>query len=252
MLGSTGGAGESLRVQKVTREGLYEQIVEQLQDLVVAKRLRVGDRLPGERELCEQFGVSRTVIREATRVLAQRGIVTIEPGRGTFVSLPDQANIALAIELYARARHISLQRVVQVRHALEPEIAAVAAEHAGSEHIERLTRCVAIMDSSLEDPAAYNTADQEFHSTLAEATGNDLFLALTGVIVNLAQQTRRAMFAVAGAPTRGQEYHKLILERVREHDGEGARSAMLQHLRQVDQDVVKAEELPLVADSEKR
>jgi DNA-binding FadR family transcriptional regulator len=243
----TNPGNESLQVQKVSREGLAEQVVEQLQALVVDRYLRSGDRLPGERELCEQFGVSRTVIREATRILAQRGIVAIEPGRGTFVSLPDQRNIALAIELYARARHISLQRVVQVRQVLEPEIARIAAEHATAEQVERLARCIQVMDHSLDDPAAYNAADQEFHSTLAEATGNELFSALTGVIVNLAQKTRRAMFDVSGAPGRGQEYHKLILQRVRERDGAGAGQAMLQHLQQVDRDVAAAEEPPAQA-----
>lgn len=243
---------ETLHVQKIGREVLSEQVVEQLQKLVVEQHLKTGDRLPGERELCEQFGVSRTVIREATRILAQRGIITIEPGRGTFVSLPDQSHIALAIELYARARNISLQRVVQVRQALEPEITRLAAECATSEQIERLARCVDIMDHSLDDPAAYNAADQEFHSILAEATGNELFTALTSVIVNLAQCARRAMFSVAGAPVRGQEYHRLILQRVREHDGEGARLAMLQHLHQVDRDINTAEEIPSPVDSKER
>lgn len=245
-------ANETLQVQKVSREGLAEQVVEQLQALVVDRHLRSGDRLPGERELCEQFGVSRTVIREATRILAQRGIVTIKPGRGTFVSLPDQTNIALAIELYARARRIPLHRVVQVRQALEPEIARIAATHITAAQIDRLAQCSEIMDRSLDDPAAYNAADQEFHSTLAEATGNELFTALTSVIVNLAQRARRAMFAVAGAPARGQEYHKLILTRLRARDPEGAHAAMLEHLRQVDQDVVAAEELtPLVSSAER-
>lgn len=247
MTRQTNPVNDNLQVRKVSREGLSEQVVEQLQALVVDKHLQSGDRLPGERELCEQFGVSRTVIREATRILAQRGIVTIKPGRGTFVSLPDHSNIALAIELYARARHISLQSVIQVRQALEPEIARIAAEHATEEQIERLAQCIDIMDRRLDDPAAYNAADQGFHSTLAEATGNELFSALTGVIVNLAQQTRRAMFDVEGAPLRGQEFHRLLLQRVRERDGVGASAAMLQHLQQVHRDVAAAEELPAQA-----
>ena len=233
---------ESRRVHKVNREVLSEQVVEQLQELVVARQLHSGDRLPGERELCQQFGVSRTVIRQATTILAQRGILNVEPGRGTFVSLPDQAHIALAIELYARARNIAQKSVVQVRRALEPEIAAVAAEHVRPEQIERLERYVAIMDDNLHDTNAYIAADQEYHATLAEATGNELFSALTNVVVNLAQSTRRKMFDVIGAPFRGQEYHKLILQRLRERDSEGARSAMFQHLQQVDRDVATAEE----------
>jgi len=233
---------ESLNVQKVSREGLYEQVVQQVQELIVAKHLRTGDRLPPERELCEQFGVSRTVIREATKVLAQRGMLIIEPGRGTFVTLPTEENIALSIELFARARGLDYARVVEVRRALETEIAALAAQRAKPEHLDHLQRCIEEMDRNLTNPSAYVIADQEFHSTLAEATGNDLFTAISGVIVNLAQSARKLMFGVAGAPGRGQEYHRLILKYVAERDSDRARAAMLEHLQQVEQDIAAAQE----------
>ncbi len=101
MLPAQNTAHRELPVQKVNREGLSEQIVEQLQELIFEKHLRSGNRLPGERELCEQFGVSRTVIREATKILAQRGMLVIEPGRGTYVTLPAEQDVARSITLFA-------------------------------------------------------------------------------------------------------------------------------------------------------
>jgi len=230
-----------LNIRKVSREALSEQVIEQLQQLVIDRHLKIGDQLPGERELCEQFGVSRTVIREATRILAQRGILTIEPGRGTFVTLPNQQNIALSIELFARANNMSISSVVEVRKALEPQIAALAAMRARPEHLERLQECIDEMEAHIQEPQGYIAADQEYHSTLAEATGNSLFTALTGVIVNLAQATRMRMFEVEGAPDRGQVYHRLIFNYVSEGNAEAARKAMIDHLDQIDRDVAEAQ-----------
>jgi GntR family transcriptional regulator, transcriptional repressor for pyruvate dehydrogenase complex len=222
-----------LPVQKVNREVLYEQVVDQLQELIFDQHLCSGARLPGERELCEQFGVSRTVIREATKVLAQRGLLIIEPGRGTFVTLPAEQSVARSIALFARARNVSFADLAEVRRALEPVIAELAAERASEAHLDRLQVSIDVMDRSLDEAEAYVAADHEFHSVLAEATGNDLFIALSGVIVNLAQNARRLMFTIPEAPLQGQHYHRALLERIAAHDGPGARHAMLEHLRHV-------------------
>jgi len=228
---------QMLPVRKVNREGLSEQIVEQLQDLIFEKRLRSGERLPSERELAQQFGVSRTVIREATKILAQRGMLTIEPGRGTFVSLPAEQDVALSITLFARARDISFADLVAVRRALEPDIAELAAERATEEHLRRLQASIDIMDRSLDDPEAYVVADQKFHGVLAEASDNDLFVAISGVIVNLEEDARQLMFAIPEAPERGQHYHRKILACVAAGDGKCARTMMLEHLLQVEQSI---------------
>jgi GntR family transcriptional regulator, transcriptional repressor for pyruvate dehydrogenase complex len=229
-----------LPVQKVNREVLYQQVVDQLQELIFGQHLLCGSRLPGERDLCKQFGVSRTVIREATKVLAQRGMVVIEPGRGTFVTLPAEDHVARSIALFARARKVPFDDLVAVRRALEPEIAELAATRATAEHLRRLQACIEVMDRSLTDPDAYVAADLEFHSVLAEATHNDIVIAISGVIVNLVQSARRLMFAVPEAPGRGQHYHRVLCERIAAHDGAGARQAMLEHLRQFEQDISAA------------
>lgn len=228
---------DRLNVQKVSREDLYEKVVEQLQELMMAQQLQTGDRLPGERELCETFGVSRNVIREATKVLAQRGMLTIEPGKGTFVTVPALKNIADSIELFARARQVPFAHLVELRRGLEPEIAALAAKRAKPEQLQRLEQCIAEMELSLAQPDAYLVADQEFHSILAEITDNVLFVAISGAIVNLAQNARRIIFKVPGSPQRAQQYHRQLLKFVAEGNSEAARQAMLEHLHQVEEDI---------------
>ena len=132
---------------------------------------------------------------------------------------------------------MSFANLVEVRRALEPEIAELAAARATQVHLQRLQACIDVMDRSLTDPEAYVAADQEFHSVLAEATGNDIFIAITGVIVNLAQNARRLMFAIPEAPKRGQAYHRTILACVVAGDGVCARKMMLEHPTQVEQDI---------------
>jgi GntR family transcriptional regulator, transcriptional repressor for pyruvate dehydrogenase complex len=228
-------------VRRVSREGLYEQVVQQLQDLIVAKHLKIGDRLPAERELCEQFRVSRPVIREAMKVLAHRGMLNIQSGRGTFVTVPTAENIALSIELYARARGLGFSSVVEVRRALESEIAALAATRAKREHVERLQMLIGDMDRSLRNPEAFLVADQEFHNTLAEATGNDLFVAITGVIVNLAQEMRRVTLEIPGSPERFQSEHRELLRLVLQGDAGAARKAVQDGLGLLDRDLAATE-----------
>lgn len=237
MLPEPGVARAELPIQKVSREGLAEQVVEQLQDLIFEKHLRSGSRLPSERELCLQFGVSRTVIREATKVLAQRGLLTIEPGRGTFVSLPAEHDVARSLALFARARDVSFDNLVEVRRALEPEIARLASTRATEAHMARLQDCIDVMDRSLEEPEAYVAADQEFHSILAEATGNDIFVAILGAIVHLAQDARRLMFTISDAPRIGQEYHRAILRAVAQRDDVTACKMMFEHVREVERSI---------------
>ena len=239
MLPERPGASRELPVQKVNREGLAEQVVGQLQDLIFEKQLRSGSRLPSERELCQQFGVSRTVIREATKVLAQRGLLTIEPGRGTFVTLPAEHDVARSIALFARARDVSFANLVEVRRALEPDIAELAACRANETHLCRLQACIDVMDRSLDEPETYVAADQEFHSVLAEATGNDIFMAILGAIVHLAQDARRLMFTISDAPKRGQEYHRALLTCIANRDGAAARKMMLEHVEEVERSITE-------------
>lgn len=229
-----------LNLRKVSREDLYEQVVEQIENLIIDRQLQMGDRLPGERELCEQLGVSRNVIREATKVLTHRGMVSIEPGKGTFVTLPALDNIVDSIGLFARARQLPFSNLVELRRALEPEIAALAAQRFKPEHLQRLAACIDIMERALSDPDAYVETDQEFHHVLAEATGNSLFVAITSAIVQLAQDARRVMFAIPEAPKRGQVFHRQLLKFVSEGNSEAARQAMLEHLQQVDEDIKAA------------
>jgi GntR family transcriptional repressor for pyruvate dehydrogenase complex len=229
---------------RIQSSRLYEQIVEQIEQLILDGKLHPGDQLPSERELAEQFDVSRTAVREAVKALQEKGLVEIETGRGTFITHGVSKALRRSLDWMVRSGDGNrLADLVQVRNILEPEIAALAAEMASGSDIERLEQAVNVMDSALNDADVYVEADQDFHLALASATQNQLISTLIDPIVDLLREQRKRIFLVEGGAQRGQYHHKRILEAVKKHDRIAAREAMQAHLAQVRQDSEAAENL---------
>jgi GntR family transcriptional regulator, transcriptional repressor for pyruvate dehydrogenase complex len=220
---------------------VYEQITEQIEQLILSGKLRSGDRLPTERELAEQFQASRTAVREAMKTLAQKGLVDMRPGRGTIVIDGTSQAMRHSLGLMMRVGQADgPENLVEVREILEPEIAALAAARATEEHIAALQEAVEIMDASLDDADTFIDADNDFHRALAKATQNALILSFLDSIVDLLSEQRKNIFSVTGGSSRGQMHHKLLLAAIQRHDPEAARVAMRAHLQQVRADVETA------------
>ncbi len=221
----------------IQTERLYEQIVQQIEQRFMSGELKVGDRLPPERELADQFGVSRTAVREAVKALRQKGLVEVLPGRGTFItnSASEVVRHSLGLLMKMAGSDGSLD-LVEVREIIEPEIAALSAIRANGDHILIMREAIANMDAALQDPDKFIEADLDFHLELAEATQNVLIPTLIDSIVDLLREQRARIFRVAGGPQRGQVHHKRILDAIIQHDPAAAREAMRAHLQQVRED----------------
>jgi GntR family transcriptional repressor for pyruvate dehydrogenase complex len=219
---------------------VFEQVAEQIEKRILDGELHSGDRLPTERELAEQFHVSRTAVREAMKILAQKGLVDMRPGRGTIVidgaheAMQNSIDLAMKLKLGEVGGSDNL---VEVREILEIEIAALAAARATEKEIVAMREAVRVMDENLNDADAFISADNNFHEALAQGTQNTLILILVNSIVNLLSEQRKQIFEVEGGPQRGQVHHKRILESISRRDPEAARVAMRAHLRQVREDV---------------
>lgn len=219
---------------------VFEQVAVQIEKRILDGELRSGDRLPTERELAEQFQVSRTAVREAMKILAQKGLVDMRPGRGTIVidgaheAMQDSIGLVMKLKLGEVGGSDNL---VEVRGMLETEIAALAAARATEKEIAAMHEAVQMMDESLNDADTYIAADNRFHEALARATQNALIIILINSIVNLLSEQRKQVFQVEGGPQRGQVHHKRILDSVIRREPEVARSAMRSHLQQVREDI---------------
>lgn len=218
---------------------VFERVAEQIEKRILAGELRSGDRLPTERNLAEQFQVSRTAVREAMKILAQKGLVDMRPGRGTIVIDGAREAMQNSIDLLMKMKLGEIggsENLVEVRSILETEIAALAAARATEKEIEAMREAIKVMDESLDDAEAFILADNSFHEALAQATHNALILILVNSIVNLLSEQRKQIFEVEGGPQRGQVHHKRILESVIRRDPAAARVAMGAHLLQVYED----------------
>jgi GntR family transcriptional repressor for pyruvate dehydrogenase complex len=222
---------------KIVRSSrLYEQIVQQVEESIQHATLKLGDQLPPERELAQQFGVSRTAVREAVKALREKGLVEAYPGRGTFITGTSYSMRQSLDRMMKMGQAEGSAFLAEVREILEPEIAALAAKRADKEDLAAMHEEIAKMDSAKKDPDAFIEADLDFHLALAEAAANPIILSLIDSIVGLLRQQRMRIFHVEGGPERGQYHHKRIMEAVEKGDPLGAREAMKAHLRQVRED----------------
>jgi GntR family transcriptional repressor for pyruvate dehydrogenase complex len=226
--------------ETVQASRLYEQIVDQILELVATGALKAGDKLPAERELAHQFGVSRTAVREAVKALRERGLVDIHPGRGTYiadisVSAPGIVRDSLAL-MVIRDSGTGVDDLHQLRCLLEPGIAALAAEEATDENLAELQKLIEEMDRRLNDREKFVEADLEFHLTLARATQNNLVSVLIMPVHGLLRDQRLRISETPGGPERGQYHHKRIFAAIRAKDPIAARAAMSAHLRQILED----------------
>ncbi len=225
------------------REPLSQQVAEQIINLIASHHLDPGDVLPSQQELCQRLGVSRTVIRDALQVLSGLGVIRVSQGVRAQVVKTDPAALSTVMRLSAGGGAKGMENLLSVREILEPEVAALAARHATAKDIAYMEKAIARMDEAIDDAERYVEADQEFHLSLAEATGNDLLPRITFPVVSLLQNMRRVAVRTEGATQRAQTFHRAILEMVKQRDPDAAREAMRGHLAQVRNEISFANQM---------
>ena len=221
----------------IQTERLYEQIVVQIENRIMTGQLKLGEQLPAERELAEQFAVSRTAVREAVKILREKGLIEIRPGRGTFVRNGTTGAVRQSLGLLMKFESgKDLVNLVEVRELLEPEIAALAATRISDEYISAMAEAIQTMDTALENVDVFVEADLDFHLALAEGTQNPIIPILMDSIIELLREQRKRTGLADGGLGRGQAHHKKIMAAILQRDPQAARQAMQDHMQQVRDD----------------
>ena len=223
------------------RDKLYKQVADQIQQLILDESICAGDKLPGERELAEKMGVSRTVVREAIRVLSDRGLVHVKSGCGTYVRQLSAKDAAASIELFLKLKQSpeSFQDVSEVRRMIEVEAAGLAAERATPQDIAEIQKAIEGMHAAGGETERYAEYDVAFHTAIARATHNELIAVLLGPISDLLAEMVRVSLDAPHAADEGLAHHHHILEQIQAGDREAARQAMRAHIEHA-QALVKA------------
>jgi GntR family transcriptional repressor for pyruvate dehydrogenase complex len=211
---------------------LSDKVADMMLETILSDRLQVGDRLPSERELGEQFGVSRTVIREAIRALVTKGVIDVRSGSGLRVAAVDANAVSESMSLFLRGGTLDFEKVHEVRAVLEVHLAGLAAERATDDDVAQLRGIHERMQSETADVEAAARDDLEFHRAIARATHNELFLLLMDSIGSSLIDIRRENLGSGSAPMTLSQ-HESILEAIAAHDPDAARTAMRIHLEGV-------------------
>lgn len=167
--------------QKTQRPRLYEALVEQIESAIVGGRFKTGDRLPSQREMVEMFKTSRATLREALRVLEQKGLIDVRLGvrGGAVIKEAGPEPVTESLALLLRQRKVSLTELAEFREGIEGIAAALAADRATAEEIATMRRLLEEASVYLTDGAsdwgAFSDMDHRIHMVIARASGNAVY-----------------------------------------------------------------------------
>jgi DNA-binding FadR family transcriptional regulator len=214
---------------------LARAVTAELVDRIVRGLHPPGTPLPPEPALCETFSVSRTVVREAVKILQEKGLVQVRQGSGTVVTPPTRWNmldeLVLAATIAEEDGLAILDDLVVTRRLLESDMANLAARVADQDTVDRLLALVDRMDELVDDHVVYEEHDRTFHDTVMQASGNRIARAvvrsLENQVLNSARYVGRTERSLCVASNLG---HRRIYECIVAHDPAGAATAMFTHI----------------------
>jgi GntR family transcriptional repressor for pyruvate dehydrogenase complex len=226
--------------EPVTKDRLYQRIVDQITRAILTGKMNAGDQVPTETELAEQFAVSRTVVREAINTLKSRGLVEVTPGKGTFITQPPIDTVIDSLNVILELEDHSFDDLTVARRLLEIPIARLAALNANPNNLSALEDYLQKMEAATDDAEEFIHWDTAFHSELARATQNMVLAILVQPIVTMMESTREAVAHVPEMVERALGFHHKIFEAVRDGDEAAAENIMHDHLDQVSNDIAEA------------
>ncbi|AGA70517.1 transcriptional regulator [Desulfitobacterium dichloroeliminans LMG P-21439] len=219
-----------------THGNLSEEIVKQVVQSISNGELKPGDKLPSEREMCNVFSVSRTVVRDALKTLSGLGMVTIRHGLGAYVNEVDEDASRLASLL-----QISLgtfEEIFQVREILEGYAALWCTQNATDKDIEELGKIVKRgKELGPASDGKLTLLDAEFHLKVAEASGNKVLKRLMINILDLTGEIRDSSFKIPGRQYLSVLEHEAIYESIKQRDPDLAFQNMIKHIETVEKDI---------------
>jgi GntR family transcriptional regulator, transcriptional repressor for pyruvate dehydrogenase complex len=216
----------------ITRQKTYELVAERLLGLIAEGRLEPGNCMPSERELAQQYGVGRSSIREALRMLESKGVIH-SSGNGAFAIAEYGNALNHSLDFLVSVDQADFTELFEVRHMLEAEAVALAAVRHVRPDTEQMAREIAAMEAGLDSEQDFIKADLRFHMTIARAARNRLLVHLMQAIRSQLHRSLSSSFHVPGNPELAIESHRMILDAVERREPDEARRRMHEHVSSV-------------------
>jgi len=213
---------------------LSKSVEDAIVEAIQSKKIETGAKLPPEMELCKQFGVSRTVVREALRALKSRGLISIIKGKGMFVRRISGEDAADPLHFYLRMNFERnyVMDIVRARQILEPAVAELASKNRTEEDIERLSSDIELLKTCDDKFTELSRVDTQFHIDIAKSSGNSLMPLLLEPIHRLIPEVKSSVYAtVKEARESAVLWHERILNGIIKGNSQAARQAMVEHLK---------------------
>ena len=214
----------------VSRVNLYEQIAGRLEEWILAHNFKEQEKLPSEQALAEEFNVSRNVVREALKLLKERGLVDSRNGTGSYVTKPDVENLSDVISRMVAIEKINYREIYDVRIILETAACKRCAASVTEEQLDEMERLLERLKDRSLSVKERRELDFEFHVLIARAAGNPLLEILVGAMRNiLVEMIEKGIFLEGGIEDAIMR-HTNILTALKERDPVLAENAMYDHL----------------------
>jgi GntR family transcriptional repressor for pyruvate dehydrogenase complex len=219
---------------RLARQTATEDILALFKRMIRERQLRAGQRLPNERGLAEQLGVSRPSLREAIRALAAMNILEVRPGDGTYVSSLDAELLAEPLQLLLAVEESAIFSLFEVRRIVEPATASFAAERATADELQLLRAEMQRGIACRADPEALVYHDTELHRLVYRAAHNPLLLATSASLASLVHKARLRTVRLPENAELTVIEHQAFVEAICTRRPTEAAEAMTRHLERIE------------------
>jgi GntR family transcriptional regulator, transcriptional repressor for pyruvate dehydrogenase complex len=216
----------------IPRSTLTEAAFENLISHVVSGDWKAGDRIPPERELCQQLGIARTSLREALKAMELIGMLDSRVGDGTFVCERSEFLSRPLLWAFTGSDHLELRDIMEARTLLEEQIAGLAAERASDAEIEIIGHLVGTMGDCIKQGKSILEEDIKFHLAIAAAAHNQILQNAVQLLRNLMRQWIHFKLLIPNVPAKVLKRHETIYHAICARDPQRARAAMREHLEE--------------------
>lgn len=230
----------SVELKPIKTKKIYEEIIEQIKQLILDGHLKPGDKLPSERNLVDSFKVSRSSIREALSALEMMGLVEVRTGEGAYIRRLQANSMNTSFHWLLSLERECVLELLEVRRMIEVQAVEYATKRATDQELQQLERVLDSMKLNLHiQGSPWEEADHQFHYTIAKATHNSITIRLMDTISDhlqyLIRISRSKLYEGKYTPELLYQEHVDIFEAIAERDSLKAKENMLKHLTGVEE-----------------
>lgn len=228
-------------MESVKRVPIVQQVVESIKAELFSGKFQVGDKLPVEKELCEQLGVGRGTIREAFRLLEATGYVELKPGRGAFAARTSEVELE-DIAAWFTEHEVETRDFLEVRMAVEPLAVRLAIMRCSDEDIEKLKHIHRRFTAAVEsgDVSQIVIYDERFHAAIVECSKNKLLISISKQVERNVKNFRSRTFYIPENAENAIQPHENILKAFLDRDPEKGEKSVSHHLQLIVEDLEKS------------